>query len=504
MFRWYKESAVCYAYFADVQAHEDPVLLHAELAGARWFTRGWTLQELVAPRDMVLYAHDWKRIGTRLEMSDSLSQITGIEIKYLCGSIPLDAASVSKRMSWAARRNTSRTEDIAYCLLGLFDVNMPLLYGEGEKAFRRLQEEIMKDNPMDHTLFAWGRIVDRPKRQVTDELQLKGLEPIPWDADEARTPLRGLLAESPKDFLESAGFLPWRGTEGFYYPWRVSSMPVPYPRTAGPSVILDLPVLPVLLLGVYHWPGAQLEVTQVRRIWLAVLLCESDIAQRPLVLLPLFPWGDARFGRTDELMHHSDIHTFTDLFDRRLYLQIEQQKLQNLQPGDLLIRRWGDTVVYAKSSHYYHHEIFSVQGEGILRISQNVLEGRVWAIYCSLTKTDTKLGFAIVFDRVQSEGTLTGPGDDSVSLLPLLMDDSTAEDAIVAHDITWWRSSLSRIADGRFEPLFERSMAIPEDTWRLDVSPFPVVEVRIKRMELGPGAADTFAVVDVTILDRDG
>jgi hypothetical protein len=374
MFRWYQKSAVCYTYFADVQAHVDPDMLHAELAGARWFTRGWTLQELLAPRDMVLYAQDWKRFGTRSALHDSLSQITGIETAYLCGSLPLDAASVSKRMSWAARRNTSKTEDLAYCLLGLFDVNMPLLYGEGKKAFRRLQEEIMKDNPMDHTLFAWGRVVDQPKRQITNELQLKGLEPIPWDADEARRPLRGLLAESPKDFLESAGFLPWKGTETFYSPWQPSSTPVPYPRTAGTSVILDLPMLPGHRFGVYHWPGGALEVTQLRRIWIVVLLCESDIAQSPLVLLPLFPWGNARWGRTDELMHHYDPESFANLFNRRVYLQIEPQKHGRPPPADVIVRRWGDAIRYERFWQAYHHEIFPILAQGVLKISGVYLE----------------------------------------------------------------------------------------------------------------------------------
>ncbi|KAH6635980.1 heterokaryon incompatibility protein-domain-containing protein [Chaetomium tenue] len=129
MFRWYKEAAVCYAYFADVQAHagSDFKLLHAQLSGARWFIRGWTLQELLAPRDVVLYSSHWKPIGTRGGLREALSEITSIEIKYLCNHAPLETASISKRMSWAARRNTSRTEDLAYCLLGIFDVNMPLL-----------------------------------------------------------------------------------------------------------------------------------------------------------------------------------------------------------------------------------------------------------------------------------------------------------------------------------------------------------------------------------------
>jgi hypothetical protein len=71
---------------------------------------------------------------------------------------------------------------------------MPLLYGEGKKAFRRLQEEIMKANPMDHTLFAWGKIVDVPKRQITDPLQFQGQRPIPWSTAAASEPLRGLFA----------------------------------------------------------------------------------------------------------------------------------------------------------------------------------------------------------------------------------------------------------------------------------------------------------------------
>ncbi|KAK4041429.1 heterokaryon incompatibility protein-domain-containing protein [Parachaetomium inaequale] len=501
MFRWYKESAVCYAYFADVQAHTDPVLLHTELAGARWFTRGWTLQELLAPRDMVLYAHDWKRIGTRLEMSDSLSQITRIEVKYLCGSLPLDTASVSKRMSWAARRNTSRTEDLAYCLLGLFDVNMALLYGEGKKAFGRLQKKIIKANPLDHTLFAWGRIVDQPKRQVTDIKQLKGLEPIPWDANEARTPFRGLLAESPRDFLESAGFSPWRGADTFYSPTLGSSAHPLYPTVAGLSVIVELPVLGSTPSAVHHWPV--LQVAQLRPLWFAILLCESEIAQSPLVLLPLYPWGDARFGRTDELMYLSTTPGFAELFEMRQYLQIEPQKHRDPQPGDVLVRLWGDAALYHVSWGFYEGDIISVMEEGIIRIPKNVSVGRLWAMYCSLTKTDTRLGFAIVFDRVQCERALPGLGAVSVSLLPLLMDDSTAKDSITTQGFTWWRPSSSRISEGRFKSLFGRSMAIPEDTWRLDVPPFPVVKVHIKRMERGPGTADTFSVVDVTILDRD-
>ncbi|OTA70565.1 HET-domain-containing protein [Hypoxylon sp. EC38] len=165
MFRWYQNAAVCYAYLADV-----PTDLK-NLAASRWFTRGWTLQELLAPSEVVFYSDDWHRVGTKSELSSSISKITGIQETYLSGT-DMQSASVGQRMSWAARRQTSREEDIAYCLLGIFDVNMSLIYGEGQKAFQRLQEEIMKAYPEDHTLFAWGTVF-------------------------------GLLAQSPKDFAES-------------------------------------------------------------------------------------------------------------------------------------------------------------------------------------------------------------------------------------------------------------------------------------------------------------
>ncbi|KAK3382558.1 heterokaryon incompatibility protein-domain-containing protein, partial [Lasiosphaeria ovina] len=156
MFRWYKNASACYAYLSDVGtiASTDRARIERQLAQSRWFTRGWTLQELLAPQNLVLLSKDWIPIGTKAGLRDVLSSITGIEDEFLCGG-SLDEASVAKRMSWAATRQTSRVEDMAYCLMGIFDINMPLLYGEGMKAFRRLQEEIMRSNPRDHTLFAW-------------------------------------------------------------------------------------------------------------------------------------------------------------------------------------------------------------------------------------------------------------------------------------------------------------------------------------------------------------
>jgi Heterokaryon incompatibility protein (HET) len=155
MFRWYRKAEYCYAYLADVLASIDVDSIGSSFATSRWFTRGWTLQELLAPKFLDFYSSEGQQLGSKHSLRHQVSRITGIEEEYLNGTRPLSRASISKRMSWASRRQTTRREDLAYCLLGIFDINMPLLYGEGEKAFIRLQEEIMKHSD-DQTLFAWG------------------------------------------------------------------------------------------------------------------------------------------------------------------------------------------------------------------------------------------------------------------------------------------------------------------------------------------------------------
>ncbi|KAF1920763.1 hypothetical protein BDU57DRAFT_424245, partial [Ampelomyces quisqualis] len=132
MFVWYKDSSICYAYLADVE--------HREAFGSsKWFTRAWTLQELLAPSHlqtddhtgMFFFSRDWKSLGSKGSLSTTISKITGIPKEYL-ERLSLTTASISMRMSWAADRHATRAEDIAYALLGIFDVNMPLLYGEGK------------------------------------------------------------------------------------------------------------------------------------------------------------------------------------------------------------------------------------------------------------------------------------------------------------------------------------------------------------------------------------
>ncbi|OJJ70456.1 hypothetical protein ASPBRDRAFT_83066, partial [Aspergillus brasiliensis CBS 101740] len=154
MYAWYQAASICYAYLSDVPTDVRIQDADSEFARCRWFTRGFTLQELLAPREVVFFSSEWKVIGRKTELYEVLSTITGIGIQYLSQEALLSSASIASRMSWAANRNTSRPEDVAYCLLGIFNIHMPLLYGEGERAYIRLQEEIMRQSD-DHSIFAW-------------------------------------------------------------------------------------------------------------------------------------------------------------------------------------------------------------------------------------------------------------------------------------------------------------------------------------------------------------
>ncbi|KAH8668706.1 heterokaryon incompatibility protein-domain-containing protein [Xylariales sp. PMI_506] len=180
MYRWYKNARRCYVHLEDLDSNAWVKTQNKQgaLQSCRWLTRGWTLQELIAPSDCHFYSNDWKFLFTKTEWVLQLSMMLGIAQEVLLTCDP-SSASVAQRMSWAARRKTTRSEDMAYCLLGVFDVNMPMLYGEGgEKAFIRLQEEIMRTSD-DHSLFVW-----------------RSEEP-------SSSSYTGLLARSPRNFIAS-------------------------------------------------------------------------------------------------------------------------------------------------------------------------------------------------------------------------------------------------------------------------------------------------------------
>ncbi|KAF2191621.1 HET-domain-containing protein, partial [Zopfia rhizophila CBS 207.26] len=149
MFRWYHNAAKCYVYLSDVSIGgsvgndlSSQWTWKSAFQHSRWFTRGWTLQELVAPTCVEFFAKEGERLGDRNSLVQEIHKITGIPTRALQGS-PLSQFSVNERMSWAERRETKREEDTAYSLLGIFDIHMPLIYGEGrKKAMIRLQKEI--------------------------------------------------------------------------------------------------------------------------------------------------------------------------------------------------------------------------------------------------------------------------------------------------------------------------------------------------------------------------
>ncbi|CAG9951930.1 unnamed protein product [Clonostachys rosea f. rosea IK726] len=265
MFSWYKNSAVCYAYLADVP----PIDLngHGPL--------GWTLQELLAPTALCFFAQDWAMIGSRDELASKISAVTGIEEIYL-GS-DLSTASIGKRMSWLSNRQTTRVEDLAYCMFGIFDINMPLLYGEGEKAFIRLQEEIIRVSN-DQTIFCWT-----------------------WDDQYVPLDWASILSPSPRTFKNAGDYS--------HNSWRNES--APYIMTnAGLSI--SLPVLNLIKERVGPIEGFE--------NLLAVLDVRSNSPSHQVALLFHKTSGNDRFRRSRILPAPVPIFWNPGLLKRSMYI----------------------------------------------------------------------------------------------------------------------------------------------------------------------------------------
>ena len=210
MFSWYQHSTICYVYLSDAYIVDvsgeawlvdtnfintygtliaiktaprpPPDRLRKEVLGSRWFTRGWTLQELIAPKHLRFYSHGWHFLGLKDDWAIAIADEIGIPVTALTRFDP-QHFSIAQKMSWAATRQTKRKEDRAYSLLGLFGVYMPMLYGEGDRAFMRLQEEIMKISD-DRSIFCWASLTAPPSTY------------------------RGLLARGTIEFAKSNGIPP--------------------------------------------------------------------------------------------------------------------------------------------------------------------------------------------------------------------------------------------------------------------------------------------------------
>jgi hypothetical protein len=279
MFRWYAEARLCYAYLSDVgdssvfsRAVGPKGELREDIKKSRWFTRGWTLQELLAPRRLYFFSANWNLLGTREEWRNSITAITRIHPDALVGEPERIASnfSVAQRMSWAANRVTTREEDMAYCLMGIFNVNMPLLYGEGgSKAFVRLQEEIIKDSD-DQSIFSWS--------------------PEPLD----NSLLVGLLAPWPSMFTGCGGIVAFR-------PWKTST---PFSMTnSGLRITGPLRRIPEDPQNESNLPQSSLRSDYE----LLLGCCRLRYSEKPIGIRvrELFPGGD-QYARV-----HSPINEFT-------------------------------------------------------------------------------------------------------------------------------------------------------------------------------------------------
>ncbi|CAH0054339.1 unnamed protein product [Clonostachys solani] len=185
MYRYYRDSAECLVYLSDFSYYQPGASRAKKLEAigqSRWFSRGWTLQELIAPKKRHFYDDNWEVIPGGADLLQTLAQAGNLPVTILEDRNQLPNISIADRMVMASKRTTTRGEDMAYCLFGIFDVNLPILYGEGaKKAFRRLQLEIMATSPFDQSIFAWR--ADRPDS--------------------------GLLASSPSDFADTPSIMHW-------------------------------------------------------------------------------------------------------------------------------------------------------------------------------------------------------------------------------------------------------------------------------------------------------
>jgi len=204
MFRWYRDATRCYVYLSDVSNPDfnthvefNPQPWESDFRKSRWFTRGWTLQELLAPSLVEFFSQRRDRLDDKKSLKQQIQEITGIPHLALQGD-PLSQFGIDKRLSWIERRQTKLEEDKAYSLLGIFDVSMPLIYGEGrDKAFKRLREEI--DKPLKGLL--------KEDQECIQHLHLTDPRDDKKRVEETKG---GLLVDSYYWILKHSDFQQWR------------------------------------------------------------------------------------------------------------------------------------------------------------------------------------------------------------------------------------------------------------------------------------------------------
>lgn len=434
MYRWYENATVCYAHIEDCPEINPDLESHPDawtLQNTRWATRGWTLQELIAPKVVLFYTKEWKFLGQKRDPSvcEALVRTTGIEAGVLLGQITVAEVSVANRLKWAAKRRTTRPEDLAYCLMGLFEVNMPLLYGEGRvRAFIRLQEQILKITD-DQSIFAW-------------QLHSQG-------GDES---MYGLLATSPSYFegIPSIYLMPTGFQSTSSVPWSMTNKG----------------------LNVQLYIRPELDTTEEE--YLAILDCFQDIgapenninrefqAYSPAIHLRRL-WGDqytrirahvcesvgerARYGGGQEtffVKQNPDSTLPSVMIDgyARLEQTVHSWSLQEVFPRDM----WNSETGQFRLSLYRAHGI-----QGLFRFRQHQ---DIHQTIANSKLKDESLDVAVVLHR-------TARADLEAVCFPRPLEESTVEQAYYRLNRIWTKASREE-QDQLFGEYQERIMAVPE------------------------------------------
>lgn len=492
MFRWYKNAAIAYAYLSDV-----PPVRYGDMTrfvSSRYFTRGWTLQELLAPLELVFYSSAWTFLGPKRVLAPQIASSTGIDVEYLLGA-GLESASIAKRMSWASRRTTSRVEDMAYCLLGIFDVSMPVVYGEGSRAFRRLQEELIRFYPEDHTIFAWGRKVSEFTGLVKGD-ELDGMESSLLDESVSAHdgPLLGLLARSPRDFQHSGDLSPWEDSHEFY---RLPTTPTNLPSVIGGTIRIDLPVVAhdQQVWHRWHRPG----LVQNRRGICVLLLC-TDHAHSPVpVALLLVEGSRSQYGRTGEFALSAALYppstTWNDLITTTETLHVAPQPQRDVAENDILLRR-----------HVYPLQHVSYVGrrwvsgidwhtqDGLLKAGRGDAVNSVILLY---RLRDGRV-FGVALRRYMHHHSQGGgpPNELEVGIVPT-----------VNREALRWLGATTAAADAATATAAPASLSLMRKMtgrtgeWTVAVEGLPTVRVRMERVKMEPGWY--VYVLDVTMSRRE-
>ncbi|KAM0367748.1 hypothetical protein ACHAPY_011687 [Fusarium culmorum] len=487
MFGWYRNAQVCYVYLQDVLWCTDKETIGERLYPSRWFTRGWTLQELIAPPKVEFYSTDWKKIGSKEDLCGLLSSITRIDEHILKGG-DMDSVSVARRMSWASSRNTSRVEDAAYCLLGIFDVNIPLIYGEGHKAFHRLQEAIMNATH-DQSLFAWGKIVSSPA-ELIDRSQQLGAKPIPWKEQYHRQPLLGLFAKTPADFENSAEIRP---VDHGYAHYQDRRNP---PVLVNKGVLINL-VIYKKLPSISYWDD--IAIAQPHDLELAILLCRFGNKGSKLIGLLLYSWGDDYYSRTNELVL-VDLFVSHVRFDawtrQRHLLPFRPFQLRN---GDILFRRW---VAPIKTSWIERPNTTSGPawryrcGDRVLRIEEDADGDEEQSLMFKTSRTE---GFAVTFKRTTKSLHPIGPLLIGISPFEYGRTDGVSHKGkgnILA-------DRVAKHGKPFHTPAYSHIMEHPIATWDIKIEALPSIYAKVERMLLDGGNSGVVDVVDF-IMQADG